>query len=176
MTCLTDGDTLYVNDVSKEKPYDESKVFAMNVAQGKLLYRADGKQIVYADGTEPLVKFFDSDLQEIKVVHGPVDYKVEYMEMANELAFSSTYCTSYLSACGDDENVYLLYEGQERDIYDDDVDWDGNLVESYVLKGGTFASPTLSAGTEPGTFYMSTIFPDKENLQILYYDLNKVSR
>lgn len=180
---------LFLSD-GKEKPYDESKMFAMNVVQGKLLYSSDSETIVYADGTEPLVVFFDSGLEPFKTVRGPVDYDVKYIEAAGELAFVGTACTSYLSACADDRYVYLLYEGQERSVSDDDVDWEhsdhdqyvfqfdweGNFVESYVLEGVTFALTQLSAGTEPGTLFVSTIFQDKENLHVLYYDLNKVSR
>lgn len=180
---------LFLSD-GKEKPYDESKIFSMNVVQGSLMARPDGERIVFSNSTEPLVVFLDSNLQIFSEVHGPEDYKVSYVQAGVLIAQTGTICNSYLSACSDENHVYLLYEGQEREVRDESVDWeqsqhnlyvfqfdwDGNLVDSYELEGVTHTRTNLSAGTEPGTFYVSTVAPDEENLKILYYDLNKVSR
>ena len=165
---------LFVSDGS-EVPYDKSKVFSLNVVQGSLMHSyAEGK-VVYADASEPLVVFFDSSLKPLKMIIGPRDYDVRYIEAPQgELSFLGSVCYSYLSASCDDKYVYLLYYGAELDDSEEDVDWefadndaylfqldwDGNLVGSYQLEGVRF---------------FSTIYPDRPNLQILHFDLDKAA-
>lgn len=180
---------LFVSDGS-EVPYDKSKVFSLNVVQGSLMHSyAEGK-VVYADASEPLVVFFDSSLKPLKMIIGPRDYDVRYIEAPQgELSFLGSVCYSYLSASCDDKYVYLLYYGAELDDSEEDVDWefadndaylfqldwDGNLVGSYQLEGVRFFLPVVSAGAEPGTVDVSTIYPDRPNLQILHFDLDKAA-
>ena len=180
---------LFVSDGS-EVPYDKSKVFSLNVVQGSLMHSyAEGK-VVYADASEPLVVFFDSSLKPLKMIIGPRDYDVRYIEAPQgELSFLGAVWFYYFLASWDVKYVYLLYYGAELDDSEEDVDWefadndaylfqldwDGNLVGSYQLEGVRFFLPVVSAGAEPGTVDVSTIYPDRPNLQILHFDLDKAA-
>ena len=176
---------LFVSDGS-EVPYDKSKVFSLNVVQGSLMHSyAEGK-VVFADMCEPSVVFFDSSLKPVKRISGPEDYELKYIDVQGELAYLGDIGYSYSSASCDDRYVYLLYYGtiieddedwefSESDAYLFQLDWDGNLVGSYQLEGVSSYYDVVSAGAEPGTVDVSTIYPDRPNLQILHFDLNKAA-
>ncbi len=189
-TGIDNGEPLLFRSDGKEIPYDTDKVFSLNVTQGELLSSPDGERIMYARMSEPYVVFLDGDLRTVREVHGPMDCKARYVEGAGGLGFWGSSCHSYMSSCADAESVYLLYEGVERSLRDDSIDWDhsphdlyvfrfdwdGELVSSYVLDGVTSVVTNLSSGPVPGTLYVSTLFPDRENLHILYYDLNNLDK
>ena len=81
----------------------------------------------------------------------------------------------YYGAELDDSEEDVDWEFADNDAYLFQLDWDGNLVGSYQLEGVRFFLPVVSAGAEPGTVDVSTIYPDRPNLQILHFDLDKAA-
>lgn len=186
---ISNGEEMLFLSDGGEEPYDKSKVFSINVVQGSLMHSYAKDKVVYADMCEPLVVFFDSSLKPVKRILGPKDYELRYIDVQGELAYVGNVGYSYNSASCDDEYIYLLYYGTvldedadevdweftDSDAYLFQLDWDGNLVGSYQLDGVNCYYSVVSAGAEPGTIDVSTIYPDKPNLQILHFDLNNAS-
>lgn len=177
---------LFVSDGS-EVPYDKSKVFSLNVVQGSLMHSYAEEKVVFADMCEPSIVFFDSSLRPVKRISGPKDYELKYIDVQGELAYIGDIGYSYSSASCDDRYIYLLYFGTvigddeedwefaDSDAYLFQLDWEGNLKGSYQLDGVNSYYAVVSAGAEPGTVDVSTIYPDRPNLQILHFDLDKAA-
>ena len=186
---IHNGEPLLFYTDGKKVPYDSSKPWSLNIVQGGLTRHPGNGRVVFADHSVSEVVFLDEDLVEFRRVTGPVHGSIDYVHVNGVLAYdgSGMDMNAYLSLCSDREYIYLLYDGRryamnddtvdweytDHDLYLFQMDWDGELLGSYVLKGVDYVMSELSCGAEPGTVYVSAVSPDEGNLEIFFYDLRK---
>lgn len=163
----TKENMLLVSD-GAEREFHDDKLLAINVVQGTLLYNKNRDRIAFLNGSDPLITIFNSELNPVVEVKGPVDYEVSYIQPKDsyELVFYGNICTSYRSAASDDLYIYALYHGSVRDARKSGAesnhylfvfDWDGNVIKSFVLNGITSTRSTISLGNTPGSIYVSNL-------------------
>lgn len=174
------------------------KIFTVNCFQGRLLTNAVLDRIAYIERDCSLVELYDGRLNLLRAVVGPGEDRPRYFTDGRYLFYELWNAYSYVSACSDDNYIYLLYDGKMRadgyPVYkggmesgvptmisaagDTDLkdmtlialDWDGNLKGSWRIHNVNTITEISSTGIE-GEVYVCVTDRGDLPLTVLRYKL-----
>lgn len=152
-----------------ERNFSDGLARTYNIAQGYMQINHRDSLIVFASFAEPVMELYDFNLNCLKKVTGPTNMKVTYHK---ELAFKNHGAYSYMSLAADDDGIYALYVGNQKDNaierpkpYTHILRYDWNCV----LKDVAIAPLRLNAisrTSDENTFYVSGY--DEDGVKVLY--------
>ena len=151
---LVEGDTDITNN---------ELISALNVNNGGIMINYNKKLIAYYSKDTPLVEFFDFNLNPITTVTGPDELNPDYSVTPSGISYQMDIPSAYITSCYNKSDIYLVYEGRIMntmdlimnggtsapiDNYIFKLDWNGNFKESYVVKGKTIYSISVTSKDE----------------------------
>ncbi|WP_294626953.1 BF3164 family lipoprotein [uncultured Bacteroides sp.] len=149
-----------------------------NVGQGFLGENTQSGKIFFASNEASFIEFYNSDLQLIKKVLGPVSLPEARLKISSEESGKRDVCykgmiqpEAYRGFTYSGDKILFLYTGKEVPLNNSKefqsyilcFDWEGNFLKSYLAPNRIYA---LSASAEPDTFY-ATIMDKEENPQLV---------
>ena len=152
-----------------ERKFRNGLAQTYNIAQGYMQINHTDSLIVFASSAEPLMELYDFNLDCLKKVTGPTDMKVTYHK---KLAFKKHVAYSYMSLATDDENIYALYVGNQKDNAVEKpkpythilrYDWDCVLHDVAIVP---LRLNDISRTSDQNTFYVSGY--DEDGVKVLY--------
>ena len=147
-------------------PKTKSGIFSANYSGGFLATNKEKKVFYYAKKTHPEIIFY-KDTMPIKIYYGPDEDNTEFqLEQNTILRFKDNYHYYYYDYCASTNNVFfknlrshgkvgenpLEKEKQTTEIFR--LDWDGNLIGRYKIRGKNLAG--ISFCEETNTLYVTS--------------------
>lgn len=165
---------------------DKYKYYTRNVAvDGRIIYNASKHRLLYANCHESRLEVYDDDLNLLKEVNGPVKLEAKYVlepmdgNNKKEVVFCEYAPFAYQAYCTDEEDLYLVYLGQnlypgknsmeDMTAYVLQFDWEGNFKKCYTV--GKFVI-NLTKGTDKNVFY-ATGYDANRNVCLLKLTANE---
>lgn len=144
-----DGERFIVSDSCYK--YVETRHFEVNTINltGADFFISYGKnRIFYYSIDRPEIEIYDTNLRLLKKIHGiRHNDNIKYTELNGYLYSEREYDDAYTNACTDSEYVYIVYlnpqpgdtSWEDSDNYVLKFDWDGNFIDSYLIRHGIAA-------------------------------------
>ena len=167
----------YIPDF-KKSDYDMIKFMPGNCTGGAICVNRAKNRFVSCYGYQPVIKVYDTQLNQIRQINGPEPNDAEYTLEADGFTLffnrKNGVCHYYNGSYYDDECIFVqnlrnykwkrtkegeTYSQLERETTElFKLDWDGNVIERYSAKGFTVLPITYSKTTNTLYLYLSDEF------------------
>ncbi len=156
----------------------EELVYPANVTGVNIFTSPNEKRTIMADRRDDKIEIYDKNLNLLKTLKGPDNYKLKYAYGGAGICFAEGKWSSYyFPGFYTDDAVYLLYMGfqgidsedvcyQKVEVFK--ISWEGELLHRYALDGYMFS---LSVDSNEEYFYGTTQFEYAGARKLVRYKL-----